>query len=582
MNATAAGLAPPRDRALVKTNDTVRIAHYRLMVLMLLFALMVGVIAVRLLYLAVFNAPDRTPVVSTIGPRADITDRNGVVLAATIKGVSLAIRPPRVIGDKEKLAVELARLFPTRTVEQYRHILNGRRKFVYLERGATPAKIHAVRLLGEPAIEEVSEPKRFYPQGTMASQVIGYMDIGGVPVSGMEAFLDKRLTSSANGGQPVALSIDSRVQAALESGIRASAEKYLAVGGAGIVLDVHTGEVVAMASLPVFNSNAPGLVPVGTDPLRPDARYNRAISSVYELGSTFKVLTLANAIEQGVITDFGKRYDATAPLQVGGFRIRDDHPENRWMSVPDILIHSSNIGTARISEEIGPERTQAFFRQLGFDHAADLELGARGKPLWPGYWARTTVMTVAYGHGIAVSQLHLANAYAAMVNGGILRPATMLKLPAGQVPQGKRVISEQTSYRVRQLMRLVVQEGTGKGANIPGLRVGGKTGTAEKNLNGRYIHNSLVTTFAAAFPMDAPRYVVVVTMDEPKGIPETYGFRTAAWNALPAVKSVIARIGPLLGVIPDPSKDIDVSDMMPFVYKPEDQKKKEAAVHAID
>jgi cell division protein FtsI (penicillin-binding protein 3) len=579
MNAIAAGLAQQRDRALVKTNDSVRIAHYRLMLLMLVFALMVGVIALRLLYLAVFDAPDRSPVVSAIGPRADITDRNGVVLAATIRGISLAIRPPRVIGDKDRLAVELARLFPTRTADQYRRILNGRRKFVYLERGATPAKLHAVRLLGEPAIEEVPEPKRFYPQGTMASQVIGYMDIGGVPVSGMEAFLDKRLTTSAHGSQPVELSMDSRVQAALESAIRASAEKYLAVGGAGIVLDVHTGEVLAMASLPVFNSNAPGLVPVGTDPLRPDARYNRAVSSVYEFGSTFKVLTMANAIEHGVITDFGKRYDATAPLQVGGFRIRDDHPENRWMSVPDILIHSSNIGTARISEEIGPERTQAFFRQLGFDRAANLELGARGKPLWPGYWARTTVMTVAYGHGIAVSQLHLANAYAAMVNGGTLRPATMLKLRPGQVPQGKRVISEQTSYRIRQLMRLVVEEGTGKGANIPGLRVGGKTGTAEKNLNGRYIHSSLVTTFAAAFPMDAPRYVVVVTMDEPKGIPETYGFRTAAWNALPAVKAVIARIGPLLGVIPDPSKDIDVSDMMPFVYKPE---KKDKGVHAID
>lgn len=579
MNAIAPGLAPPRDRAIVKSNESVRVAHYRLMVLMLLFALMVGVISVRLLYLALFNAPDRSAAASAFGPRADITDRNGVVLASTIRGVSLALRPPRVIGDKARLAGELARLFPGRTADQYLRLLNGRRKFIYLERGATPAKIHAVRLLGEPAIEEVPEPKRFYPQGTMASQVIGYMDIGGVPVSGMEAFLDKRLTRGANGGQPVALSIDSRVQAALESAIRQSAEKYLAVGGAGIVLDVHTGEVLGMASLPVFNSNAPGLVPVGTDPLRPDARYNRAISSVYELGSTFKVLTMANAIEHGVITDFGKRYDATAPLQVGGFRIRDDHPENRWMSVPDILIHSSNIGTARISEEIGPERTQAFFRKLGFDRAADLELGARGKPLWPGYWARTTVMTVAYGHGIAVSQLHLANAYAAMVNGGILRPATMLKLSPGQAQPGKRVISEQTSYRIRQLMRLVVMEGTGKGANLPGLRVGGKTGTAEKNLNGRYIHNSLVTTFAAAFPMDAPRYVVIVTMDEPKGIPETYGFRTAAWNALPAVKSVIARIGPLLGVIPDSSKDIDVSDMMRFVYKPEDKKE---GVHAID
>ena len=586
MNAIAVGLAPPRDRALAKVNDATRIAHYRLMILMLLFALMTGVIGLRLLYLAVFNAPDRSTVATATGPRADITDRNGVVLAATIKGISLAVRPPRVIGDREKLATELARLFPSRSIDYYRRILRGPRKFVYLERGATPAKIHAVRLLGEPAIEEVPDPKRFYPQGTMASQVIGYMDIGGVPVSGMEAYLDKRLTSSANAGQPVALSLDSRVQAAMESALAAQVVKHSAVGGAGIVLDVHTGEVLAMASLPVFNSNAPGLVPVGTDPLRPDARYNRAISSVYELGSTFKMITFANAIESGVITDFAKRYDATAPLHVGGFTIRDDHPENRWMSIPDIMIHSSNIGTARIADELGEARTSTFFRKLGFDRPVDLELGARGKPLWPGFWARTTVMTTAYGHGIAVSQLHLANAYAALVNGGILRPATMLKRAPGTAPAGKRVISAATSARMRQLMRLVVTHGTGKTGNIPGLRIGGKTGTAEKNLNGRYIHNSLVTTFAGVFPMDAPRYVVIVTMDEPQGIKETYGFRTAAWTALPAVKNVIARIGPLLGIIPDPSRDIDLSDLLPYVYeeqqKAKEAQQKETSIHAID
>jgi cell division protein FtsI (penicillin-binding protein 3) len=432
----------------------------------------------------------------------------------------------------------------------------------------------------------VPEPKRFYPQGTMASQVIGYMDIEGKPVSGMEAYLADRLVSGANGGRSVPLSIDSRVQAAVESALRAQVIKHSAVGGAGVVLDVHTGEILAMASLPVFNSNAPGLVPVGTDPLRPDARYNRAISSVYELGSTFKMITFANAIENGVITDFGKRYDATAPLQVGRFRIKDDHPENRWMSIPDIMIHSSNIGTARIADELGEARTAAFFRKLGFDKPVDLELGARGKPLWPGFWARTTTMTAAYGHGIAVSQLHLANAYAALVNGGIMRPATMLKRAPGDVPAGHRVISPETSHRIRQLMRLVVTQGTGKQGNVPGLRIGGKTGTAEKNLNGRYIHNSLVTTFAGAFPMDDPRYVVVVTMDEPQGIKETYGFRTAAWTALPAVKNIIARIGPMLGVIPDTSRDIDVSDLKPYIYEEQlaakERAAKESQIHAID
>jgi len=586
MNAVTVALAPPRDRLRTQISPGVSIAHYRLMVLTLLFALMTGVIGVRLFYLAVFNTSGPSPAPARYGPRGDIVDRNGIVLASTINGVSLAIRPPRVIGDRERLAAELARLFPTHPVDYYRHILQSRRKFVYLERAATPAKIHAVRLLGEPAIEEVPEPERFYPQSSMASQVLGYMDIGGVPVSGMELYLDKHLTSPANAGRPTALSIDSRVQAAVESALKAQVIKHSAVGGAGIVLDVHTGEILAMASLPVFNPNAPGLVPVGTDPLRPDARYNRAVSSVYELGSTFKMITFANAIESGVITDFGKRYDATAPLQVGRFRIKDDHPENRWMTIPDIMIHSSNIGTARIADELGEARTAAFFRKLGFDRPVQLELGARGKPLWPGFWARTTTMTTAYGHGIAVSQLHLANAYAALANGGILRPATLLKLAPGHVPAGQRVISEKTSFRVRQLMRLVVTHGTGKTGNLPGLRIGGKTGTAEKNLNGRYIHNSLVTTFAGVFPMDAPRYVVIVTMDEPQGIKETYGFRTAAWTALPAVKNIIARIGPMLGIIPDTSRDIDLSDMLPYIYEEQlankEKAEKETSIHAID
>ncbi len=576
MNAISVGIAPQRERAPIKASDSLRTAHHRLMILMMLFALLTGVIGVRLLWLALFGGPDTVAAVATGGPRADITDRNGVVLASTIRGISLAVHPQEVIGDREKLAVAFAQLFPGRDVDYYRRILHSHRKFVYLERGATPAKIHDVRMLGEPAIEEVTEPERFYPQGTMASQVIGYLDLDGkTPKSGVEESLNKQLT--APGAAPVALSIDSRVQAAMESALATQVTKHMAVGAAGIVLDVHTGEILAMASLPTFNSNNPGLVPVGLDPMRPDARYNRAISSVYELGSTFKMITVANAIESGVIPDLSKKYDATVPLQVGKFTIHDDHAQKRWLSVPEILMHSSNIGTARIADELGEQRTSAFFRKLGFDHPVDLELGARGKPLWPTYWARTTVMTTAYGHGIAVSQLHLANAYAALANGGILRPATLIKRSPGNIPQGQRVISEETSAKMRQMMRLVVTLGTGKTANVPGLRIGGKTGTAEKNLNGRYIHDSLVTTFASVFPMDAPRYVVIVTMDEPKGIPETFGLRTAAWTALPAVRNVISRIGPLLGIIPDNSRDVDMSNLMSFIQMPD-----EKAGHAAD
>ncbi|SDC71888.1 cell division protein FtsI (penicillin-binding protein 3) [Sphingomonas sp. YR710] len=568
--AVASATSQARARAVVKTNETVRIAQHRLMVLLMLFALMTAIIGARLMWLAVVDAPDRGPAAAPAGLRADITDRNGVVLASTIKGWSIGIFPKKIITDRNKLAADLARILPAKTEAEYRKIVFSNKGFVYLEQNSVPATVEAVNALGEPAIQLEREPERFYPQGTMASQVIGYIEPGGEKLSGMEAYLSKQLTDPARHGAPVALSIDSRVQAAMESALGLQMAKHSAVGAAGIVLDVKTGEILAMTSLPNFNPNAPGQAPVSADNTQPDARYNRSVSSVFELGSIFKMITVANAIEHGVINNMGQRYDATAPLHVGGFPIHDDHPQNRWLTVPEILIYSSNIGTARIADELGQARTASFFRQLGFDRPVNLELGARAHPLWPGFWARTTVMTVAYGHGIAVSQLHLANAYAALVNGGILHQATLIKRPPGEVP-GTRIVSEATSARMRQLMRLVVTMGTGKKASAPGLRVGGKTGTAEKNIHGHYIGNSLVTTFAAVFPMDAPRYVVIATLDEPKGIPETFGLRTAAWTVAPAVRSVISRIGPLLGIIPEEGRDVDVSDLMPYVQQPDDK-----------
>ncbi len=577
MTAVALNATPSPSRAIVRTGGEIaRVAQYRLMVLMLLFALVTAVIGGRLMWLAVAGGPDAAPRHAALGPRADIIDRNGVVLASTIKAWSIGIFPKKVIGDRARLAADLARLIPGKSEADLRKILFSAKGFVYLDRNALPGTVQAVNALGEPAIQLGREPERFYPQGNLASQVIGYLDLDGhTPVSGMEAFLNKQLTVA--GGPPVALSIDSRVQAAMDSAMAAQMVKHSAVGAAGIVLDVHTGEVLAMTSLPNFNPNAPGLSPVSLDERQPDARFNRAIKSVFELGSTFKMITVANAIEHGVITDMAHRYDATAPLQVGGFKIRDDHPENRWLTVPEILIHSSNIGTARIADELGQERTAAFFRQLGFDRPVDIELRGAAHTIWPGFWARTTVMTTAYGHGIAVTPLHLANAYAALVNGGLFRPATLLKRNPGQVPAGRRVISEATSARMRQMMRLVVTKGTGAKADVPGLRVGGKTGTAEKNLHGRYIHDSLLVTFAAVFPMDNPRYVLIGTLDEPKGTPDTYGFRTAAWTVAPAIKAVVARIGPLLGIIPENNRDVDVADLLPYIHETDGK-----AGHAAD
>jgi cell division protein FtsI (penicillin-binding protein 3) len=290
-------------------------------------------------------------------------------------------------------------------------------------------------------------------------------------------------------------------------------------------------------------------------------------NQVYELGSTFKPITVASAIDAGTVRDLGRRYQASRALSIGGYKIRDSHALGESLNVPEALIHSSNIVTAQIADELGGKRLEKTMRSLGMNERPYIELPARGFPLWPdGKWSRITTMTVSYGHGIAVTPMHLASAYAALVNGGIWRPATLKKLEPGEAPAGRRVFKASTSARMRQLLRMIVVHGTGKKASAPGFRVGGKTGSAEKpGKSGGYNRSSLVSTFAAAFPMDRPRYVVIAMLDEPKGTAATSGQRTAAWNAAPVISRVVPRIGPLLGVMPDETRDVDISDLRPLI-----------------
>ncbi|MFM6832070.1 MAG: peptidoglycan D,D-transpeptidase FtsI family protein, partial [Novosphingobium sp.] len=382
---------------------------------------------------------------------------------------------------------------------------------------------------------------------------------------GMEQVLEKRLLDPAQRGQPVALAIDMRVQGALEDELGRGMMETEAKGAAGIILDVDTGEVVALASLPSFNPNR-------SDMAYNDLVFNKVTNQVYELGSTFKPLTVAAAIDDGVITDLAVRYPSNRPLAIGGFQIRDSHSFGASLNVPEALIHSSNIVTAQVADKLGGPALKRTMAALGMNERPYIELPARGFPLWPrgtdknGDWARITTMTVSYGHGIAVTPLHLAAAYAALVNGGIWRPATLYKVDPGHAAAGRRVFKASTSARMRQLLRMIVVDGTGRSANAPGFRVGGKTGSAEKpGGKGGYNRTSLVATFAAAFPMDKPRYVVIAMLDEPKGTAATSFQRTAAYNAGPIVGRVVPRIGPLLGVVPDDSRDIDISDLSPLV-----------------
>ena len=550
----------------VRINVTA-LAHQRLMLLLVLFVAITGLIALRLCWMGVASGGRGGDIASaSLPPRADIVDRNGFPLARTMDAYSIAVRPSRLIGDRHELARKLTEIFPDEHYDALLAKLSGKH-WAYLRRRALPEQVAAVNALGEPGIEFPREKERIYPQRTLAAHVLGFAPVDGVGGMGAEAAFNDRLIDPTHRGEPFMLSIDSRVQAALESELYAQMLQQQAHGAAGIILDANTGEVIAMASLPVFDPNKLGKDDRG--------RGNDVVQSRYELGSTFKPISIATAMDAGTVTSMSKRYDATAPLQVGGFKIKDDHPLKRWLNVPETLVHSSNIATARIADEMGPGPIQKIYRELEFDRRPSIELHERARTLWPVNWGRITTMTVAYGHGIAVTPLHLASAYAALVNGGIWRPATLRKLNASEVPEGRRVFSAATSARMRQLLRMIVAAGTGRSADAKGYRVGGKTGSAEKPFQGGYAHTSLVTTFAAAFPMDNPKYIVLAMMDEPKGSPETFGLRTAAWTAAPVVKRVIERTGPMLGVIPDERRDVDISELMPLLWKAPGESDKE-------
>ncbi|MEK6638097.1 MAG: penicillin-binding protein 2 [Pseudomonadota bacterium] len=551
---------PMRARQSGSRQQSIALSHQRLMLLMLVILGVASIIAARIIWMNIASHPVGAAR-GAIATRADLVDRNGSVLARTIEAHSIGVHPNRLLGKAELLAPQLARLMPERSEAQYLEILKSGKSFTYLRRRAMPELVAAVNALGEPGMAYAREPERLYPQTTLAAHVIGYTDFDGNGVMGMERVLNDQLGNPLGKGKPVALSIDSRVQAAMESELSAAMVDLRAIGATGLVLDVDTGEVISMVSLPLFNPNKSGQA--DAESLR-----NNVTQSVYELGSTFKPLTIADAIDSGSITNLGRRYDATAPIQVGKYKIRDDHPLRRWLNAPETLVHSSNIATARIADELGSDRAQVFFRKLGFGEPPHIELRERGRTLWPTSWGRVTNMTVAYGHGIAVTPLHLASAYAAIINGGIWRPATLLKVEPGKAAKGRRIVSQRTSDIMRKMLRLIVTEGTGRKADVSGFRIGGKTGTAEKPGVGGYSKTINVSTFAAVFPMDKPRYVVIAMLDSPKGSAASSGQTTAAYTAAPVVAKVIARTGPMLGIYPDNSVDVELSDMMPLLWKP--------------
>jgi cell division protein FtsI (penicillin-binding protein 3) len=567
MNAPTPALVAPRPerlRLVGQRRQMLAVMHQRLMFGMLVYAGVVALIALRILYLAAFgdHAGRKEGLTSLVPDRGDIVDRDGEPLARTIDAWTIAVHPTKILGDKLALARQLARLMPERSEEQYFALLRSNKPFFYLRRRAAPGLVEAVNAIGEPGLAIEREPDRLYPQTSLAAHVLGYTDIDGHGVAGMERAFDSYLSSPTTRGTPLALSIDSRVQQALEHELNDAMTTFSAIGAAGVIMDVHTGEVLAMTSLPEINPNLPGAAP-------PEARFNRATQGVYELGSTFKPFTVAMAMDSGIIKSFGQQYNCPDVLPAYGHLVHDTHPFGRICSVAEIMQESSNIGTAQIADQLGAKRQKFWLTKMGFTGPVPIELKERGRALTPGSrWGPFETMTVGFGQGIAVAPLQLAMGYATLFNGGVYHPPTMLKVGAGHpLPPGKRVFTEDTSYRMRALLRLVVMKGTGKKADAPGYRVGGKTGTAQKLINGRYSQTINITSFAGVFPMDDPRYVIVVMLDEPKATPETFGFTTAGWNVAPVVSRTISRIAPMLGVQPEMTREPDMSQVLPFVHE---------------
>jgi cell division protein FtsI (penicillin-binding protein 3) len=575
MNAPSPALVAPRPerlRLVGQRRQLLAVMHQRLMFGMLVYAGIIAIIALRILYLAAFgdHAGRKEELTSYVPERGDIVDRDGEPLARTIDAWTIAVHPNKLIGDKLTLARQLAQLMPEHSEEQYFALLKSGKPFFYLRRRASPALVEAVNALGEPGLAIEREPDRLYPQTALAAHVLGFTDIDGHGAAGIERAFDAQLASPQTRGQPIVLSISSRVQQALEHELGDAMQHFSAIGAAGVVMDVHSGEVLAMTSLPAFNPNAAGQ---GT----PDQMFNRATLGVFELGSTFKPFTLAMAMDSGVVSGPSQILNCPNALPAYGHLVHDTHPFGRQCSIAEIMMESSNIGMAQIADRLGTQRQKAWLKKMGFLDKPEIELRERGRPLTPGSrWGPFETMTIGFGQGIAVAPLQLAMGYATLFDNGVYHPPTILKRGANNpLPPGRRVFSEETSYKMRALLRLVVMRGTGKQANAPGYRIGGKTGTAQKIINGHYSQTINLTSFAGVFPMDDPRYVIVVMLDEPKATKETFGFTTAGWNVAPVVSRTVSRIAPMLGVQPDMNREPDMNQVLPYVRDPKADAKKD-------
>jgi len=481
--------------------------------------------------------PDASP-----HARAQITDRNGEILAISLPTAGLYANP-REMMDTDDAAAKLKRIIPHLDLDVVRARLASEKQFVYLARNISPREQLEVNNLGIPGIYFQGTERRRYPQGRVAAHAIGNVDVDAHGVAGVERAFDARLRDDPT---PLRLSLDVRVQGVVRDELMKSMTEFHAIGACGIVMDVRTGEVIAMVSLPDFDANKPGEA-------TPDQRFNRAVTGMYEPGSTFKLQTAAMSLDSGA-GHLWNSYDAGHDIKIGRFTIKDFQGKHRALYFPEVIAYSSNLGAAHMAVAVGAERQQSWLRAMGMFTRVGIELPEQGQPIVQPFanWKEIATMTVGFGHGIAVSPLHVVRGTAALANGGyVLKPTILAVDPAAAREAGTRVMQLSTSDTIRKLMRLVVTDGYGKPADVPGYFVGGKTGTAEKTTGHGYKKHSNISAFMSVFPMNQPKYAVYFMLDEPKGNASTGGYSTAGAVSAPGAGRVISRIAPMLGLMPE-------------------------------
>lgn len=568
----------PSERLIGARRSALDVAQGRLVFIGIIFAFAYILVAARVMDLTLIQgelprlahqqAQDQgsSPLAEQKTLRADIVDRNGIILARSLKTASLKA-DPALITDPEKVAHDLVRVLPDLKYGDVLQKFQRKGRFVWIKRNLTPKEQYAILMLGHPGLNFEDESHRIYPQGALAGHIVGFTDIDGKGLAGIE----RNFNDMLSGGHPLQLTLDIRLQHIVRRELKKAIHEFSGISGAGAIMDVNTGEVLAAVSEPDFD-------PHNVTAKDKDSLFNRLTLGVYEMGSTFKIFSIAAYLEtQGA--PISQSFDARAPIQIGRFTISDYHPENRFLTIPEIFMHSSNIGAARMAAITGTAALKDFYKDLGLVDPLQIEIQEVSRPLIPNPWRDVNTLTASYGHGIAVTPLQTLAATATISNGGVLvHPTLVMDSSSPEKTYAKdkkesdlRVISPQTAHRMRQLMRLVVSNGTATAANVPGFQVGGKTGTAEKAAARGYDGNRRLSSFIGVFPMDAPRYAVMIMVDEPKGTKESYGYATGGWVAAPAVGKIVTAMAPVLGLLPKevaPENDM-AAPLLPYVMNKE-------------